>query len=84
VWWDRLSIAPNALQFPQKKERLVRIATVHGAGNSSWWARVLDEIGTKGADIVLLPEFMNGKDPSHAEDINTGLAEYSFSVLMAC
>ena len=42
--------------------RLVRIACTNGATDAAGWTRVLDEAAQAGADLVLLPEMMNGEE----------------------
>lgn len=68
VIWDRLSL----IESSKDELKQVRIATVSGTGDFNWWSKVLDLVGTQGCDIAILPEFMNQKDPSGAELIDTG------------
>jgi hypothetical protein len=65
VWWDRVSVT----EIPAIPPRIVKVAVTWFNGNLSWWGQRLDFAGSKKADIILLPEFMNSQDPRGAEDI---------------
>ena len=56
AWIEHVSLEPCA-PIPQ---RLVRVACTQGQGSTAEWAAVLDSAGAARADLVLLPEMMNG------------------------
>jgi predicted amidohydrolase len=56
VWIEELSLS----ECPPISPRPVSVVCVEGRGRLPEWSRVLDEAGRLRADLVLLPENMNG------------------------
>jgi predicted amidohydrolase len=64
VWWDQV-LLEEAEPVPS---RPVKVAVSWGHGGLKHWEPWLDAAGSRGADVVLLPELFNGIwDPPKAE-----------------
>jgi predicted amidohydrolase len=66
AYWDYVGLE----EWEPIPPRPVRVACSWGTGDLAYWSRWLDAAGERRADLALLPEMFNGKNPDAPEPID--------------